>query len=312
MLLIAINFLNFASKLNRNMRIKHFILASVIMLASCASQQKAAISSADADQAFANKDYVTALAGYNKVMDQYKAKNRKAPAEILLSAGKCLYMTGDESKAMEYFVSANDQGIMDSQSLMMMAKYYAGLDNMSKELSCLDKFVATYPDAEGSDYIYSRLFVRCVEMAEYDRALDSYSKMSEADRGTVSNLEKYHQVCKKLGKDDEADKAAQQLYKLDPDNVTGLQSVAYNAYITTENEYVAAIKAYEAKRTNEAYAKLQKTTTPLIARFKKARDLYVKLYGITKKPHDAAILSRIYTRLNDKKNADYYAKLSKQ
>ncbi len=312
MLLIAINFLNFALKLNRIMRIKHFILASVIMLASCASQQKAAIPTADADQAFANKDYVTALAGYNKVIDQYKQKNRKAPADVMASAGKCLYMTGNKEKAMEYLISAETQGFSDSQSVLLMAKYYAEIDNMSKELDCLEKFVAMDSLADGSDYVCQRLVDRLVEMSEYDRAFAAYGKMSDADRGSVANLEKYHQICKKLGKDDEADKTAQQLYKMDPNNLIGLSAAAYNAYITTENEYVAAIKAYEAKKTNEAYARLQKTTAPLTARFKKARDLYVKLYGITKKPHDAAILSRIYTRLNDKKNADYYAKLSKQ
>jgi hypothetical protein len=88
--------------------------------------------------------------------------------------------------------------------------------------------------------------------------------------------------------------------------------MAYDAYITTENEYVAAIKAYDANKTNAGYKQMQQRTAPLAARYRKAKDLYVKLYNLYKRPHDAAILSRICTRLNDKQNAAYYDNLSKK
>lgn len=293
------------------MRLSYLIFSAALLLASCSSTQKG-IGTQDADLAYSQKNYVSALESYNRVIDSYTAKKQKAPASVLAAAGKCLYNLNDKQKAMDMFSQASDLGFTDEESLFMRISYYGELDNLSKEVDCLDKYVADYPQGANISAVNARLFSRYVEMAEYDKAFGIYSHLSESDKDNIPMLEKYYQTCKKLGKDSEALAAGQKIYGIDPNNVTGLGVVAYQAYITTENEYVAAIKAYEAKKTNEAYAKLQKTTTPLVARFKKARDLYLKLYGITKKPHDAQILSRIYTRLNDKKNADYYSKLAKQ
>ena len=52
-------------------------------------------------------------------------------------------------------------------------------------------------------------------------------------------------------------------------------------------------------------------TKPLLEEYKTAKTLYQKLYNLYKRPIDAEILSRIYTRLGDKKNAATYEKLSK-
>lgn len=287
-------------------------MSSVLFLASCSASQKAALSTQQADLNFQQKNYEQAYQLYTQLMDSYTAKKQTVPPQLLASAGKCLFYMNDTIKAVDMLSRADAQGFSDSQSLCMRIKYFAAVDNLSKELDLLDRYSSAYPEGEDIKFVNERKFVRYVEMGEYAKACEAYAGMDDASRNQIPVLEKYHQACRKMDNDAEADIAAQKLYKLDPSNAIGLNAVAYNAYITTENEYVAAIKAYEAKKTNEAYAKLQRTVAPLTARYKKARDLYLKLYNITKKPYDAAILSRIYSRLNDKKNSDYYARLAKQ
>ncbi len=287
-------------------------MALSVALSGCGSSKTMVTARQDADLMYYQKDYLNAFDKYCQIIESYVSKKETVPAELYALAGKCLYSSGSQAAAMPYFKLAEDAGYEDEQMLMLQVRHYADADNLSKELDRLEKYSALYPDGGEINFVNYRLYLRYCEMQEYGKAHLRYQTLTPEYRDDIAVIEKQHLVCTKLGRQDEADGIARQLYNLNPNNLIGLNYVAYDAYITTENEYVAAIKAYEAKKTNAAYKTMQQKTAPLAARYKKAKDLYVKLYNLYKRPHDAAILSRICTRLNDKQNATYYDNLSKK
>ena len=286
-------------------------MALSAVLPGCGSSKMMVAARQEADFMYYQKDYLNAFDKYCQIIESYVSKKEPVPAELYALAGKCLYSADSQAEAIKYFKLAEDAGYEDEQILMLQIKHYADADNLSKELDCLEKYSALYPDGNDIAFVNYRLYLRYCEMQEYGKAHLRYQSLSDEYRDDVAVLGKQHLVCEKLNRRDEADNIARQLYNMNPNNLIGLNYMAYDAYITTENEYVAAIKAYESNKTNAAYRQMQQKTAPLVARYKKAKELYVKLYNLYKRPHDAAILSRICTRLNEKQNAAYYDKLSK-
>lgn len=294
------------------MRRLYVALSLSVAMMACGSTQNLSKVTQQADLLYYQKDYQGAFEAYSNIIEQFTAKHQPVPGAVYGNAGKSLYYSNSQKQAMEYFSLADDQGFFDEESLILRIKYFAGIDNMSKELDCLEKYSDHYPDGADIAYVKGRLFLRYAEMREYEKAYQCFQKMQPELKDEIEYLEKYHNVCEKSNHKADANSTAQLLYNLNPNNLIGLNYVAYNAYINTENEYVAAVKAYEAKKTQAAYKVMQQKTAPLAARFKTAKNYYVKLYNLYKRPHDAEILARICTRLNDKKTAAYYEKLSKQ
>ncbi|MBP5683174.1 MAG: hypothetical protein J6X05_08035 [Bacteroidales bacterium] len=287
-------------------------LALFAIVSACGSSKSMVSARQNADLLYYQKDYLNAFDKYSQLIEYHVSKKETVPSELYSLAGKCLYYSDSPTAAMPYFKLAEDAGYEDELMLILQIKHYANADNLSKELDCLEKYSALYPEGSDIAYVNYRLYLRYCEMKEYRKAHLRFQSLAAEYRDDVAIIEKQHLVCTKIGRQDEADSIARQLYNLNPNNLIGLNYMAYDAYITTENEYVAAIKAYEAKKTNAAYKTMQQKTAPLVARYKKAKELYVRLYNQYKRPHDAAILSRICTRLNDKQTAAYYDKLSKK
>ncbi len=287
-------------------------IVAVFLLAACGSSKSLISARQDADYLYYQKDYLNAFDKYSQIIESYISKNQPVPGELYASSGRCLYYADSPAAAMPYFKLAEECGYDDEHILLLQIKYYGEADNLSKELDCLEKYSALYPEGSDISFVNYRMYLRYCEMQEYRKAHLKFQSLSDEYRDDIAVLEKQHNVCEKLNRQDEADGIARQLYNMNPNNLIGLHYMAFDAYNTTETEYVAAIKAYEAKKTNAAYKILQQKTAPLTARYKKAKEMYIRLYNLYKRPHDAAILSRICTRLNDKKNAEYYDKLSKK
>lgn len=296
----------------RNIYGMALILALSVMMSGCGSSKTMVSARQDADLLYYQKDYVSAFDKYSHIIESYVAKKESVPPELYALAGKSLYYSDSQAAAMPFFKLAEDAGYEEEAILTLQIKHYADADNLSKELDYLEKYSALYPEGSEIGFVNYRLFLRYCEMQEFGKAHLRYQTLAPEYRDDIAVIEKQHLVCTKLGRQDEADGIARQLYNLNPNNLIGLNYMAYDAYITTENEYVAAIKAYEAKKTTANYKIMQQKTAPLAARYKKAKELYVRLYNLYKRPHDAAILSRICTRLNEKQNAAYYDNLSKK
>lgn len=298
--------------MDRKCKICGVILIALVLSAGCGSSKSIISARQDADYLYYQQDYLNAFDKYSEIIESFISKNETVPGELYALAGRCLYYADSPSAAMPYFKLAEDRGYDDEHILSLQIKYYGEINNLSKELDRLEKYSALYPEGNDMSFVNYRLFLRYCEMKEYRKAHLRFQSLADEYRDDIDVLEKQYNVCDKLNRKEEADGIARQLYNMSPNNLVGLNYVAYDAYITTENEYVAAVKAYEAQRTTANYKIMQQKTAPLAARYRKAKDLYIRLYNLYKRPHDAAILSRICSRLNDNKNADYYDKLSKK
>ena len=289
-----------------------YIITAALLAVSCGSGKKLVQEQQTASRYFYEKQYDSAAAAYENIIAKYEAKNISAPAEVYASAGKSLYYSGREKDGVDLLYKAECMGYDDELSLIMKIKYYHKIDNHSKELNNLEKYQQMYRNGDEIQYVSIRLLKRYMQMNEYQKAQKAYEQIKDPEASEIELMELYHTALTKNGQNGKADQVAQRLFNADPTNFTGLNYTARKAFDHAETAYVAAIKEYEAKKTNAAYRTMVQKTKPLIEEFKTAKTLYLKLYNLYKRPTDAEILARIYTRLNDKKNAATYERLSKQ
>ena len=286
-------------------------LIMAFLLVSCGAGKKLVQEQQAANRYFYEKQYDSAATAYENIIAKYEAKNISAPAEVYASAGKSLYYSGREKDGIDLLSKAEVMGYDDELGLVMKIKYYGKINNHSKELDNLEKYQQMYRGGDETQYVSIRLLKRYMQMNEYEKAQKAYEQIKEPESAEIELMELYHTALTKNGQKAKADLVAQKLFNADPTNFIGLNYTARAKFDHAETAYVAAVKEYEAKKTNAAYRVMVQKTKPLIEEFKTAKTLYLKLYNLYKRPIDAEILSRIYTRLNDKKNAATYAKLAK-
>ncbi|MBO7142226.1 MAG: hypothetical protein J6V76_03870 [Bacteroidales bacterium] len=294
---------------------KHTLLLYIVVavaLCGCGAGKKLAAERQTANRYFYEKKYDSAATAYQAIIRHYEEKNISAPVDVYASAGKSLYYSGKEDEGIELLNKATSTADYDDElTLTMKIKYYGRKDNHTKELDNLEKYQQMYRTGSEIQYVSIRLLKRYMQMNEYQKAQKAYEQIKEPEASEIELMELYHTALTKNGQKDNADLVAQKIFNADPTNFIGLNYTARKTFDHAETAYVAAIKEYEAKKTNAAYRTMIQKTKPLTEEFKKAKTLYLKLYNLYKRPVDAEILSRIFTRLNDKKNAAVYAKLAK-
>lgn len=283
---------------------------SIIAIA-CGTQKKLLQTKNLANQYYYQKKYDSAYINYQKLIDSYESKGLNAEAEIYAAAGKSLFYAGQKAKGIDYLNTAEQQGFEDEQSLFIKANYYQSINNLSKETLMIEKYIRLYPDGPNIQEINKRGFITSNQTKNYQSAITFYEKLSTEEKNKIENLETIYNVYQKTNNIDDANAIAEKLYQLDSENLIGLNYKAYSVYTAAENEYVAAIKAYEAKKTQSNYKTMRTKVQNLAPKYRQARDLYLKLYNKYHRKNDAAYLARIYTRLNDPQTAKKYEKLSK-
>ncbi len=283
-----------------------------VMHASCGGSKNIVVATRDADLLYYQKDYVGAFDKYSQIIEAYVSKKEPVPGDLYASAGKCLFYSQSESAAMNYFNIAESLGYGDEHIVTLEMKHYAEVGNDKKELEALEKYSALYPDGSEMGYVNYRLYMKYYKAGNFRKAHLRFQNMPDEYKDDIAVLEMQHDVCLHLGRADEAGQIARQLYNLNPNNLIGLSFVAEELYNAVEEKYAAAVKAYEAKKNTANYKAMKSKTAELVPEFRRAKEYYIHLYDLYKRPHDAAILSRICTRLNEKQNAAYYDKLSKK
>lgn len=288
-------------------------LIVALQTSSCVflAQRKIENTRKDADLYYYQKDYESALESYQQVINFYTQKGQDPEGVIYASAAKCLYYQGLKSRAMEYFHTALNKNYEDELSLYLMIQYYNETGSLGEEIQCLERYSSAFSDGMDIKYVRERLFTAYYERENYRKAYDAYEELPEESIDRIDILEKYYHVNEKLSKFDKANEIAQKIYNLDPNNLIGLNYVAYNAFSRTEADYEAAQKAYAQKKTKANYKILRQKISALNPRYKTAKNYYLRLYTLYKRPDDAAVLAIICTRLGETQNAAYYNRLSK-
>ncbi|MBQ5539714.1 MAG: hypothetical protein IIU03_05700 [Bacteroidales bacterium] len=288
------------------------LLLVISLFSSCMGQRKIASILQTANQLYYEKKYGEAFENYTQVLDYYNIKGLTPGGEVLVSAGKCLFYTGSQRRAVEYFDDAKKHNYEDEQSAFMTIMYYETGQDIDKQIESLEHYAEFFSSGDEIEYVREKLFDKYYEKEDYRKVFYAFNNLPLEKTDNIAVLEKYFVAAQQIGSLKKTEETAQKLYNLDPNNFTGLSFVAKKTFNEAEEEFLEAQKIYNAKKTNANLKIFKKKQEELKPRYTLAKAYYTRLYKLYKRPSDAADLAVICQRLGDKTNAEYYTKLSKK
>lgn len=277
-------------------------LLAILVFSSCATSKLAEEGSA----AYQSGDYVAALSAWEQVISDKESKGQTADTSIYFKAGMAAMELGNTAKARAYLEKAEDMQYESPAMYASLAHIYKGIDNLSLEIEALENYHEKFPNGEVADTINVRLFETYVESENWQKAVDLWPGIEDEAASDVGLLSRYLDVNEELENDAKCDQLAQQIIKLDSDNINALEWQASKYYWKAEKLYVSQMKAYQKNRTNRQYKKLLKAWDKIWPDFRKARSYFLKLYKLDPKPKYAKYLAGIYTRMDKKQKAAYW------
>ncbi len=261
--------------------------------------------------AYEAENYEAALASWDQIIESVESKGKKAKAPIYFKSGTSALKLEQIDKARKYLESAKEVGYSLPELYASLAKVYKNIDNLSKEITALEIYREKYPQGNEINSIRARLLETYAESENWDLGIELWPEIEEQAQSDVGMLASYLIINKNLNNTTTCDKLAQQIIKLEANNITALEYYAEKYFWRAENLYVTEMKAYKNKKTSSQYKKLLKALDKVWPNFKKSRDYFLKLYKIDPMPEYAKYLGNIYTRYDDKKKAAYYYKKAK-
>lgn len=283
------------------------LLISIIIIQSCAVTKLAD----EGQLAYVAENYEAALASWDQIIESAESKGKKAKGPIYYKSGISALKLDQTEKAQKYLESAKETGYSSPELYSSLANIYKTIDNLSKEITTLETYREKYLLGNEINSISARLLETYAESENWDLGLALWSEIEEQAQSDIRMLESYLIINKNLNNTSTCDKLAQQIVKLDANNVTALEYYAEKHFWIAENLYVTEMKAYKNKKTSSQYKRLLKALEKVWPNYKKSRNYFLKLYKIDPKPEYAQYLGNIYTRYEDKKKAAYYYKRAK-
>jgi tetratricopeptide (TPR) repeat protein len=265
----------------------------------------------EAKLAYVNSDYQNALTAYEKIIDIQKAKNHVDGA-ICLNAGICAWEVKEYRKCIDYLELAKQTSSSNSKSLSTLAKAYKEIDNLSREINYLEEYLSAYPDGDEVNQVRIQLFEAYVDSQNWDLAHKLWSNLPSEGQKDKKLLVGYLLVNNKLGFDDQRDKIAAQLLKMDKNSIDALEVLAEKYFWLAENSYQKEMEAYSKNKTNKQYSQLLKALETINENLKTSRDYFERLYKLDPKPKYATFLGNIYTRFENTEKADFYYRKAKE
>lgn len=286
-------------------------LIFITILQSCAGGLSTTKTPDEGELAYQAGNYEKALSTWEQSIISRESKGKKAKAPIYVGAGKSALALEQNDKARKYLETARGLEYSSPEMYEALAKVYKNIDNLSKEITALETYHKKYPQGEKINSINERLLETYVESENWDLGKDLWPSVEIQAQSNANMLASYLIISKNLENNALCDKLAQQITKLEANNITALEYYAEKYFWKAENMYVSEMKAYKNKKTNSQYKKLLKALDIVWPNFKKSRDYFLKLYKIDPKPEYAKYLGKIYTRYEDKEKAAYYKKRAK-
>jgi len=286
------------------------VISFLFILSSCSSTSNLAKQTQQAGQAFSQGDYLTAYNLYTKYIQQKSKANKPVDGFVYSQAGKAAFLLKKDTEAEDFLKQAYYKNYADSTMYADMVSIYKKMDNLSKELDALEYFVNHFQTDSRFPAMQKRLFEAYIESENWEKAKTLWPQLNIAIQGNVSILEDYLLVQQKTDDSKGADQTAQLLLKKDKRNQAALKWMAEKYFWEAENRYQKELDAYEKNRTNKQYKQMLTALDVVTAKFKKSLGYYQTLYKYYPSKEYAKYISNIYTRFQDKKNAEYYKKLS--
>lgn len=287
------------------MRYTILLIFLIALLAGCTTGSKVASVKKNADQAFNSANYTAALAGYEQIIQDFKAEGKTDECPVYGKAGLAAMETGNLNKALDYLQMDTYTPFASAETYRGLARGYKKIDNLSKEIMALNDYIEKFPEGEHINEMKTRLFETYVVSENWEFAEELWPGIpdSEKDEALIS---KWFTVNRALDKKDQADIISTRLLKLNPNHIPALEWQAEKAFDKAESHYQKEMQAYEKNKTNKQYKRLLAELKVVTTEFQDAKRQYKKLYDLEPKSEYARYLSNIYVRLNDKEKADYY------
>jgi len=266
----------------------------------------------EANSAFSAGDYQKAFTIYEEIIAAKYAQNKKVDSTIYQNAGIAAWELKQTDKTIQYLELAKRYPIATEKTYLILAKAFLEKDNLSKEISNLDAYIAKYPQGKEIKDLQKQLFSAYVKSENWESAYKLWPSFDTSTQKELAMVLGYFKVCKKLEYKNQLDKIAQQILKLDANHIEALEYFAERYYYMAENSYVKEMKAYQANKTDKQYQQLLAAYKVYFENYRISRDYFLKLYQIDPKPRYATFLGNIFTRYENKEKADYYYNLAKK
>lgn len=299
------------------MRIVNFLFPvfsgfAISLLVSCAGSQQMGQMQQDASVAYKNGEFEKALLSYESIISQQKSRNSTVSPEIYKKAGFAAWELKQTNKSLEYLEQVRTAKAADAKTFFVLACAYKEINNLSKEITCLETYTSQFADSSDIQQVKAKLFLAYVESENWEPASQLWEGIDEKEKLVAKNMEGYLKVLQKTEKLNEMEKVAKQVLKSDANNLLALEVLAEKYYYKAENRYKEEMQAYENKKNNKQYQILLKALKEINEDFKVSRDYFLKLYKLKPEPRYATLLGNIYIRFDNKEKAEYYYKLGKK
>ncbi len=296
-----------------NMKICRYIFFITLSLLSisCGVNKQIKQLGEDANAAFQSKDYANALRTYEQIISMQSDGGKKIEGDIYQKAGLAAWELKETSKTIDYLEKAKQTPVGNDKTLYTLALSYLEVDNLSKEINNLEEYIKRYPNGEDAGEVKGQLFLAYVKSLNWDQASAIWPQIDGKYQSQAKYLEGHMKVCESLKHFDQMNRAALQLLKMDRNNCSALETLAIHYYRMAEDRYQTEMKAYEKNRTNRQYKQLLNALEEINANFRTSRDYFERLYKLNPDPRFANYLGNIYTRFENKKQADYYYRKAK-
>lgn len=295
-------------------------IISVLFFVGCTATKKTSNNNSDptaqkfkeANAAFTSGDYQKAFTSYEEIIDIKKTQNKRVDSTIYQNAGLSAWELKQTDKTIEYLELAKRYPIATEKTYSTLAKAFLEKDNLSKEITNLEGYIAKYPQGAEIMPVRKQLFFAYIKSENWDSAFKLWPTLDSTTQNDIKMLSGYFMVNEKLNYKSQLEKIAQQLIKLDNNNIDALEFFAEKYYWLAENSYVKEMKAYQANKTDKQYQQLLVAYKVYFENYRISRDYFLRLYQLSPKSRYATFLGNIYTRYEDKAKADYYYNLAKK
>jgi tetratricopeptide (TPR) repeat protein len=279
-------------------------LAITLSLGSCKTTLSIADMQKSAEQAFNEGNYNAALQHYESLIAKWNEDQPFEENPYYDPAGHTAFALRDYDKAIEYFNHSTHYGFAGANTYLALISHYREMENFSREMTAINALIEKYPDSAAEAGLHGRLFEMYVETSRWEEAEAQIPKINrEPD---VNLLEQMLLVHKNLGNEGKEVVIVDQLLKFDTNNKTALEWKAINYFEAGEARYNAESEAYERNKSRSQYARLLKGYEVAGEDYRKARDIFERLYKQNPDKKYAMYLYNIYARFQDEEKAAYY------
>ncbi len=282
------------------------IVMIAFMANSCSPMRQVSELSQQAEKAYESGDYKEASSLYEQLIDAHRAQNLDIDAHLYQRAGVAAYESGNMQKAIEFLEFARHTPAADEQTFFILAQAYREIDNLSREISNLERYAQQFPDGEEIVGVRERLFITLEESLNWQQAYDLWPDLNDRAYRDEELMEAYLQVTRQLDDKETASDIAEMLLKLNANNKEALDYLGRKHFNAAVNLYNREMHAYEENRTHRQYAQLLEALEIINTDFRIALNYFLRLYEHDPRPEYASFLANIYERFQDEEKARYY------